>query len=283
MQPISNHQVEKIQAAATKLLQMFESGNFPEIAKRSILTRAYGKQPCAKWSIGNFILMLVQGTNDARGFQQWKAVGRSVKKGAHSLHIFAPLTYSKTEINNKTGEEERKTFIKGFRAIPVFAFESTEGNDIETVSFNPPEAPPLFEVAERYGIKVSYDAFMGRALGSCKTDGSEITLRAHDVDVWFHELAHAVDARLSGGNLKGGQDEEQETVAELSSGVLCQLYGISGYECQAWQYIKAYNSDSPEKAIKQIYNLLGRVEAIIADILQIAASDNPEEKETEAA
>ena len=281
MQPISNHQQEKIQAAAAKLLQMFEAGDFPEIAKRSILTRAYGNQPCAKWSIGNFILMLVQGTNDARGFQQWEAVGRSVKKGAHALHIFAPLTYTITEINEKNGKEEKRTIVKGFRAIPVFAFESTEGSEIEKASFNPPEPPPLFEVAERYGIKVSYDAFAGRALGSCKTDGSEITLRVHDADVWFHELAHAVDARLSGGKLKGGQDDEQETVAELTSGVLCQLYGINGYECQAWQYIKAYNNDSPEKAIKQIYNLLGRVEAIITDILQIA--DGCKAEETEAA
>ena len=58
---------------------------------------------------------------------------------------------------------------------------------------------------------------------------SEITLRAHDADVWFHELAHAVDARLTeGGKLKGGQQQEQEIVAEMASGVLCQLYDIEG-------------------------------------------------------
>lgn len=263
-------QQEKIQAAAVKLLQMFEAGNFPEIAKRSILMKSYGKSPCAKWSIGNIITILLAGTSDARGFRQWEQVGRKVKRGAKALHILGPCTYIKTVTNPDTGEEKKEPYIKGFRPIPVFAFESTEGSEFEKASFNPPAPPPLFEVAARYGIKVSYDAFAGQALGSCKTDGSEITLRAHDADVWFHELAHAVDARLSGGKLKGGQDTEQETVAELTSGVLCQFYNISGYECQAWQYIKHYNNDSPEKAIKQIYSLLGRVEAIIGDILQTA-------------
>lgn len=284
MQPISNHQQENIQAAASKLLEMFQSGSFPEVATRAIIQKAYGNKPCRKWSFGNFIIMLLSGTCDARGFKQWQTVGRNVKKGEHALKIFAPLTGTKTKINDQTGKEEKLTFIKGFHAIPVFSFESTEGNEIEKANFNPPAPPPLFEVAERYGIKVSYDAFAGRDLGSCRTDGSEITLRAHDADVWFHELAHAVDAHLTeGGQLKGGQIEDQEIVAEMTSGVLCQLYGISGYECQTWEYIRGYSDDSAEKAIKQIFGLLGRVEAIVNDILQVASRDNIEAKETEAA
>ena len=279
----SNSQQEKIAAAAAKLLEMFKSGEFPVMAKRSILIKSYGDQPCAKWSIGNFITMLLQGTTDARGFQQWKAVKRTVKKGERAIQIFAPLTYTKNEIDKITGEEKRNTYIKGFRAIPVFAFEATEGDELEKAEFNPPAPPPLMEVAARYGITVSYDACIGNTLGSCKTDGSAIILRAHDADVWFHELAHAVDARLTeGGKLKGGQVDDQETIAELTSGVLCQLYGIEGYECQAWKYIKHYNEDSPEKAIKQIYNLLGRVEAIVGDILQVAAAA-PAAEESEAA
>jgi hypothetical protein len=276
-------QQEKIQAAAAKLLQMFESGQFPKIAQRSILMKSYGKSPCNKWSIGNIITILLAGTSDARGFRQWEQVGRKVKKGAKALHILGPCTYFKTVTDPDTGEEKKETYIKGFRPIPVFAFESTEGSELDQSEFNPPAPPPLMEVAARYGIKVTYDAFGGSALGSCRIDGSEITLRAHDADVWFHELAHAVDARLSGSKLKGGQNDDQEIVAEMTSGVLCQLYGVEGYECQAWEYIKHYNNDSPEKAIKQIYRLLGRVEAIIGDILQTANDEKTEADETKAA
>ena len=267
----SNHnQQEKIQAAAAKLLQMFHSGQFPEIAKRSILLKSYGNSPCNKWSIGNIITILLAGTTDARGFRQWEQVGRKVKKGAKALYILGPCTYTKTVTDPDTGEEKKETYVKGFRPIPVFAFESTEGSEMDQAEFNPPAPPPLFEVAERYGIKVAYDAFGGSALGSCRTDGSEITLRAHDADVWFHELAHAVDARLSGGKLKGGQNDDQEIVAEMTSGVLCQLYGVEGYECQAWEYIKRYSGGSADKAVQQIFSLMGRVEAIVMDILQTA-------------
>jgi hypothetical protein len=55
-------QQEKIQAAAAKLLQMLHSGQFPEIAKRSILLKSYGNSPCNKWSIGNIITILLAGT-----------------------------------------------------------------------------------------------------------------------------------------------------------------------------------------------------------------------------
>ena len=280
----NNNQQEKIMTAAHKLLAMFQSGEFPEMAKRSILMKAYNSSaPSANWSIGNIITMLLAGTEDARGFKQWEKAGRKVKKGAKALYILGPCTHSKTVQDKETGEEKKEFYISGFRQIPVFAVENTEGPALPQSELNPPEPPPLFEVAERYGIKVKYASFNGRALGSCAVDGSRITLSAHDADVWFHELAHAVDAKLAkGGRLKGGQDAEQETVAELTSGVLCQLYGVEGYECQAWQYIKRYNGNSPENAIKQIYNLLGRVEAIIMDILQIAEKA-PSSEESEAA
>jgi hypothetical protein len=122
-----------------------------------------------------------------------------VKKGAKALYILGPCTYTKTVTDPDTGEEKKETYVKGFRLISVFAFEATEGSEMDQAEFNPPTPPPLFEVAERYGIKVVYDAFGGSALVSCRTDGSEITLQVHGADVWFHELAHAVDARLSGG------------------------------------------------------------------------------------
>lgn len=84
---------------------------------------------------------------------------------------------------------------------------------------------------------------------------------------------HAVDARLIGGKLKGGQNDDQEIVAEMTSSVLCQLYGVEGYECQAWNYIKRYSSGSAEKAVQQIFSLIGRVEAIVMDILQTATGE----------
>ena len=85
------------QAAAAKLLQMFHSGQFPEIAKRSILLKSYGNSPCNKWSIGNIITILLAGPPDARGFRQWEEVGRTVKKGAVVIECAPFRTLTATE------------------------------------------------------------------------------------------------------------------------------------------------------------------------------------------
>ena len=73
--------------------------------------------------------------------------------------------------------------------------------------------------------------------------------------------------------MKCGQNDDQEIVAEMTSGVLCQLYGVEGYECQAWEYIKRYSGGSAEKAVQQIFSFMGRVEAIVMDILQTATKE----------
>ena len=87
----NNNQQEKIMTAAHKLLAMFQSGEFPEMAKRSILMKAYNSSaPSANWSIGNIITMLLAGTEDARGIKQWEKAGRKVKKGAKALYILGP-------------------------------------------------------------------------------------------------------------------------------------------------------------------------------------------------
>ena len=54
-------------------------------------------KPCDRWSFTNKILMLIQGTADARGYRQWQEAGRHVKKGAHAIHILAPRLVTVTQ------------------------------------------------------------------------------------------------------------------------------------------------------------------------------------------
>lgn len=91
---------EIIKNAVNQLLDMFQSGKLPERVAFSIIHRHPGDViPSDKWSIGNRILQMLQGTADARGYKQWQEVGRQVRKGAHAIHILAPLTY-KTALYN---------------------------------------------------------------------------------------------------------------------------------------------------------------------------------------
>ena len=72
-------------------------------------------------------------------FRQWEQVGRKVKKGAKALYILGPCTYTKTVTDPDTGEEKKETYVKGFRPISVFAFEATEGSEMDQAEFNPPK------------------------------------------------------------------------------------------------------------------------------------------------
>src|SRR5262249_4130478 len=115
--------------------------------------------PCRAWSWRNQLLVALQGHKDARGFRQWEAVGRWVKKGERAFYILAPLRKEVTD--PKTGEE--KTIVYGFKGPPVFGFEQTDGKplppaDPEAVRWV--EGLPLFEVAREWGLAV--ESFNGK-------------------------------------------------------------------------------------------------------------------------
>ncbi|HBT47942.1 MAG TPA: hypothetical protein DEA73_08750 [Peptococcaceae bacterium] len=83
----------KVKQAVNSLLAMLQSGDLPKKSAWTVINAraGYGK-PSDKWSLGNKLLMLIAGTEDARGYQQWREVGRQVKKGARVFYILAPMT-----------------------------------------------------------------------------------------------------------------------------------------------------------------------------------------------
>ena len=252
---------DRVEEATNKLFNMFASGNLPEAIAKTVLL-AQNDIPSAKWSLGNQILMLASGTADARGFEQWKKVGRCVKKGARAIYILGPC--SKKVTDEGTGED--KVIITGFKSIPVFRYEDTEGADIPTVEYSPAEMPPLIEVAELYGVKVNYGPVTGRFYGCYRPNDNSILLCTHDVDTFFHELAHAVHGSIR--PLKGGQHSDQEVVAETVATVLCILYGYEGYVYHGYEYIKHYADEhSGNGAIKAIMKVLADVQAVLELIL----------------
>jgi len=61
--------------------------------------------------------MMVNGTYDARGYNQWKTVGRQVKKGSKLYYITAPCLIKVPKLNENGGEIEDEFEYKlvGFR------------------------------------------------------------------------------------------------------------------------------------------------------------------------
>lgn len=264
------NRTDRIEEITTRLMDMFAMGEFPAAIARTIIKPKSGYYtPCMSWSLGNRILTLLAGTDDARGYRQWESVGRRVKKGAKAFYILAPISRKiKTKVLDGEKEEEiEKIIVKGFKAIPVFRYQDTEGEELERPDYIPVELPPLYDVALQFSTVDYLPAAGENFLGSCDVNSGNIRLHSHDVEIFFHELAHSVDRCLHG--LKPGQNAEQEVIAEFSSAVLCYMYGYQGYLKYSWEYIRHYAGDDSSKALALIMKTLTRVEAIVTRILEV--------------
>jgi len=196
---------------------------------------------------------------DCRGFRQWQEAGRKVSKGSKAVYIIRPLLYKGKTGNDK---EDAKAVCLGFSAIPVFAASSTEGQSGLTV-YDPIKYPPLYEIAQKLGVAVEYAPVADNKLGDCLADGSKIRLGTHDERIFFHELAHAIHARID-GELKGGQHAGQETIAEFTSVVLMDLYGFADTTGNAWNYISQYAEDP----LLAVTKAIGTVEKVLKVLLE---------------
>lgn len=259
------YDTEKTREALNRLLAMFANGDLPPAVARTLIRPQGGQgKPSDTWSLGNRLLMYLAGTEDARGFHQWQEAGRRVKKGAKAFHILAPCTVKKIVkvTDPETGEEreEERRVIVGFRFIPVFRYEDTEGKPLPEVKYDPPEPPPLQEVAKAFGVQeIIYAPGDGGSYGFYSwSNGKKIVLHTHDVKTWFHELGHAIHHTFR--PLQGGQMPEQEIVAEVFAATMCEIHGIRGYHQYSWEYIRHYARDNPQEALKAVFRVLADVE-----------------------
>ena len=126
---------EKVKQALNSILQRFKSGDIPEALAYSMFP--IPNIPASRWSLLNRTLMFISGTSDARGFNQWKQVNRYVKKGSKAITILAPRFIRKQEED----EEEAKSVLVGFLAVPVFKVEDTEGEPLDYQKIELPELP----------------------------------------------------------------------------------------------------------------------------------------------
>ena len=262
---------EKARVQLDRIVEAFKTGEIGEAVKAILLRR--GNVPSDSWSLSNRLITHYNGTEDARGYRQWQAVGRQVKKGCKAFHILAPRTrtFHDTETGpDGTDEEVKRTVVVGFTAVPVFRMEDTDGEDLEYEDLDPPSPPPLMEVADAFDIKVTYAGSSGDYLGFFSprgADGQRIVLSTHDETTFWHELGHAAHHRVlidaGKGGLKGGQVPDQEAVAELCATVLAGLYGRD-HTGNAWRYIEHYGNGD---AMHLILRVLADVEKSVALIL----------------
>lgn len=119
-----------------------------------------------KYSFNNNLLIALQapGAKYVAGYHAWRKFNRHVKKGARSIKLIAPMTFTKTQevekvdpvtqevVLNAQGEpetEKQEYSYQRFRVVNVFDYSQTEGEPL-----------PMLEVPELTGDHESYDVFM---------------------------------------------------------------------------------------------------------------------------
>lgn len=260
--------------AVDSLMDMFRTGRLPEKVAFSIIRKnPADKIPSDKWSIGNRVLQLLQGTNDARGFKQWQEVGRTVKKGSTAIHILAPMTIKIKDKDKITGKKVEKVIIRGFKPLPVFRYEDTDGAPLPADQlYKPDTQPTFFDVAAKMEIDVSYRPLSANYLGRYGIRTKRIELCVEDAEVYYHELAHAIHATMV--DLRVFDPAKAEVIAEFSALVMANIAGITGYEQRGFSYIEHYaNEHRPDSVLKEILSVLNDVDRIVDIVLSVSEDD----------
>lgn len=244
--------------------------------------------PCENWSLFNKILTKFAGTSDARTFKNWQKVGRKIKSGSKAFYIWRPVSKMVKVYDERDMAKEEKDrhytirYMKmddplkenmvhigiQFGMCPEFRIEDTEGEEIHYPN-EPKEYPPLMNVAKQLGIKVSWAKFDNQEFAYYQPATKKIVLKAYDFETFFHELTHGIQHHLE-KTIKGGQDLNQETVAEFTACVIANIYGIDTTK-KTLTYITHYSGDKTQ-AMKNIDRNIHTVEKILDFVFKV---ENP--------
>jgi antirestriction protein ArdC len=265
--------------AVKSLIKIFESQTFPEQIALTIIRRREDdpliKMPCQKYSLGNRLIMAFIGKTELCGtYHQWQEVGRQVRKGSRAFGIYAPLTKTVTD-KDAAGNETVKTVLYGFKPIPVFPVESTDGEPLEKYDYTPEILPPFYDICEKLGITVYWKPASRPAYGWYSPASDTITMQSEDWAVFYHEACHSIRERVADTK----DIATEEIIAELTSAVLMAMNGINSYQKQAYEYISRYCQDkSPDKVLQTIFKSLNAVEEVVNIILNGKLPDPADNK-----
>lgn len=265
------------QEAAARIVDAFRHPDRLPSALAPIFIHRNDDTPCCHWSWSNRLILALSGTTDARGLRQWANVGRHIKKGSHALWILAPCIKTLTEKNDRD-EEVKKQIIFGFKSVPVFAIEDTEGNPLpeqDTLYDSWVQELPLLDVAKTWGITVgTYSGSDTTPLGYFQSGivGQVVMLGVENLSTWAHEMIHAADHRLADAQQKADR-AHKEIVAELGGAVLLECLGMN-HDADlggAYAYIQQYAAQTGKDPVRACIDVIDRVCNCVSLVLDTAA------------
>jgi hypothetical protein len=220
--------------------------------------------PCAAWSFLNRMIVMARGYTDCRTYKVWQKLGRTVKAGEKAVWIFQPYQIEVKDKNAPVGTPGKMVTL--FKLTPRFDITQSEGAEVVVESTKAPVfLPPLFEVAEAFGIGVKWQGYVGMGRGWFSPDRNEIGLCTDDTRTFFHELVHAIHDKVLPGDMEKDYGIS-ECVAEI--GALCLLTMYSPKEvtnAYSFKYVQGWAKDNPAKSIMKVTSKVDKiVKAIVA-------------------
>ena len=255
------HSRKIIQETIAKLGEQLEQGYSIEMT-RYLKTMALFHT----YSTSNQFLILAQrpGATQVAGFQTWKRLHRSIKRGEKAIHILAPICYKKKTASiqpKETKQENSKEPVEedtiySFRTVCVFDLAQTHGSKLPEPFRAKGEARECLSMLEQAvrnnGIQLDY-GYTGRAYGYSKK--GSITIKkgmdsAETFAVLAHEFAHEI---LHQRQTVNDSRSLRELEAEAVACVVCERFGVQTIQASS-DYIRLWEGDKTK--------LLNRLEKI---------------------
>ena len=235
-----------------------------------------------------------------RGYKQWEAIDRTVKKGEKAMYVLAPMLAhrcmqkgceakakyfrgGRIYICEKDSNHKVGKFLVGFKDVPVFDISQTEGEDIPQVTLKdkcenakPEIWEALVSLAESYDFKVIVGNAKG-AEGYCSHDKKEIVISSNaDFGYQVKILAHEVGHLLMHKDITDYQQQRAryETEAEGVAWVVCEALGVhSDEDNYSFGYIATWGKDNTKQLVKKSLQTITKTSQTILDYVESKVDD----------
>ena len=243
---------DRLKAAHRRLQEAVQSIVTGEDWQRMLKTAA----KFHRYSFHNTLMIFLQrpDATSVAGFNRWKSLGRSVKRGEKGIAIFAPCKY-KTKIETEEGDEKTMQQIRGFRVVHVFDISQTDGEEIpdldairpKLLQGNAPEG--IWDMVARHAQSVGYEVIRhqrGSENGYCDFLKKQISVcpdvsGAQAVKTLIHEVGHA----LLHAEGPVASREVAEVEVESVAYIVCDALGLDSGD-YSFPYVTRWAEGSAE-------------------------------------
>ncbi|MGM9614676.1 MAG: ArdC-like ssDNA-binding domain-containing protein [Oscillospiraceae bacterium] len=263
---------------------VFESGQYAEYLKTVSKFHSY--------SFRNVILILIQYPEASRvaGFNTWKKLGRTIRKGEKGIAILAPVSFKKlvetavydpdthAPVYDADGNPVKETQLvkkQSYKIVHVFDISQTEGREL-----------PSIGVDELRGDVSGYDTILNAVTNIAPVpihfrSGENISKGCYShlerciyinegmsqvqtVKTAVHELAHSMlhDRRLAESPTKDRRTREVE--AESIAYVVCQHFGIETSD-YSFAYVTSWSQSEELDELTASLDCISSTAAAIID------------------